>query len=141
MCGVLALTLALVVSGVALAGKIRHEGSLVGVTGTSVKFAVKKKAGDLVSISNLRFQNIPVTCSDGTGGTISGEMPNFPVRGKEFTRRGPVTGPGINNGRLRVAGRFRRGGRVAEGQVRVSFKAANGAGCGTNDRPWKTTKA
>lgn len=134
-----ALLVALTVPAAAEANKIAHRGSIVGVPSAKVKFKVKKKQGDLRSVSNLRFKQIPVQCDDGASGFITAEIPNFPLSGKKFTRKGPIRGPGVSNGTLRAFGKFRRGGRVARGNVKIAFKASSGVGCGTNRLKWKTT--
>jgi len=136
----LALVLALALATAAQAGTIKHRGNLTGVQSAKVKLGVKKKSGDLKGIRSLTFKNIPVTCADGSGGTLDGQLQSFGLSGKRFTRKGPIRGPGIDNGTLRVAGKLRRNGKVAKGKVRAAFTASSGVGCGTDNRPWKTKK-
>lgn len=133
-----ALIVALAGAGVAEAAKIKHRGSIVGVPSAKVKFQVKKDRGELERLVNLRFNRIPITCADGSTGSVSAQLPNFPINGKDFTRKGAIRGPGIQNGTLRAAGRFRAGGKRASGTVRVAFKTA-GVGCGTDDVAWRTS--
>ncbi|MGH2954000.1 MAG: hypothetical protein ACRDK9_08270 [Solirubrobacterales bacterium] len=140
LCGTVALALCLALPGAADATKIKHRGTLVGVPSATVKFAVKKKRGDLKRITKLRFDDVPVTCADGSVGVVFGELRSFGLSGKRFTRKGRIQGIGIQDGRLRVAGKLRRGGKVAKGKVRVAFKSSSGVGCGTDNRAWKTRK-
>jgi hypothetical protein len=140
LCGTAGLVVCLALAGTADAATIKHRGTLVGVPTAKVKFAVKKKEGDLKKIRSLTFKNIPVTCADGSGGTLDGQLRSFGLNGKRFTRKGRISGPGIDNGTLRVAGKLRRNGKVAKGNVRAAFTSSGGVGCGTDNRPWKTSK-
>ena len=137
---IVVLAVALAVPGAAQAAKIKHRGEITGVAGTQVRFVVKKDHGKLRNISNMVFKDVPVTCEDGSTGTVTGFLPKFPVSGKDFTRKGKIEGIGIKSGFLRVAGEFRAGGRRASGSVRFSFKSTAGLGCGTDDAPWETQK-
>lgn len=136
--GVLVATLALAVPATADAKKIKHRGSIQGVPTAKVKFSVKKKRGKIVKVANMTFKDLPVLCANGASGTITAIMPSFNPHGKSFTKRGPIRGPGINNGTLRVHGKFRKGGRKAKGNVQIAFKSDAGFGCGTGKRSWKT---
>lgn len=116
------------------------KGTVAGVTTAKVTVKVKvKKGGQIARINALEFKQVPVTCADGSSGAISASFPAFPVRGKDFTRRTKITGVGIDEGFVRVAGAFRRGGKTAKGQVRFAFQSG-GAGCGTDDVAWKAVK-
>ena len=137
---VLASVALIALPATASAEKIKLSGSVVGVPTSSVKMGVLKKHGDIKAVTQITFARVPVTCADGTGGAIRGELAPFRVRGKDFTRKGPIRGIGINNGFLRVAGKFSRGGKVAKGKVRFSFQNNAGAGCGTDDVSWKATR-
>lgn len=131
--------LALAIPATADAKKIKHRGSLQGVSSAKVSFAVKKKNGKLVKVSNMRFRNLPVSCDDGASGTISAAIPNFRLRdSKRFTRRGPIRGPGINNGQLKVQGKLMGGGKRAKGTIKITFRSNGGSDCGTGKRRWKT---
>ena len=123
------------------AGKIRLEGEVAFAAGSKVLITVTKKEGHIGKITKLKFQRVPLNCQDGQGGAISGRtLGSFPVRGKDFTRKTKISGPGIRNGFFRVSGRFRRGGKTAKGKVRFSIKRSDGIGCGTGDVFWKATK-
>jgi hypothetical protein len=137
---VLALAATLAFASTAQAATIKHRGNLVGIPSAKVKFAVKKRDGDLKKLRDLTIKNIPVTCADGSGGTLDGQLQTFGLSGKRFTRKGPIRGPGIDNGFLRVAGKLRRNGKVAKGKVRAAFTSSAGVGCGTDNRAWKTKK-
>jgi hypothetical protein len=136
----LTAVLLLALPALAQAGSIKHRGKITGVPGTVVKFAVKKQGGELKSIANMTFTDVPVICEDDRDGDITVELPRFPVSGKEFTRKGKIEGDAINDGFLRVSGKFSDAGRRASGQIRISFKSDRGAGCATNDVAWKTRK-
>jgi hypothetical protein len=129
--GVIVATAALTIPAVADANKIRHRGSVQGDERSKVQFKVKKKKGDLVKVTGLQFRRVDVTCDDGAVGEVTARIPDFRLKGKKFTRKGPLRGPGINNGSLRAFGKLRSGGRKAKGNVRIAFKSDSGAGCGT----------
>jgi hypothetical protein len=137
--GAVVATLALALPAAADAKKIKHRGSIQGVASAKVQFKVTKKNGDLIKVSGLRFKKVPVQCDDGAQGSITASIPTFPLQGKKFTRKGPIRGPGINNGTLRAFGKIRGGGRRAKGNVRIAFKSDGGAGCGTGKLNWKTS--
>ena len=124
----------------AQADKLRLQGSLIGVPTATVKMGVQKKHGDIKRVTSITFKHVPVNCADGSAGEIQGQLLGFGVRGREFTRKGPIRGTGIHNGFLRVAGKFSRGGKVAKGKVRFSFQNDAGAGCGTDDVDWKARR-
>ena len=125
----------------AAAGKIKLEGEVAFAEGSKVTLTVTKKSGHIGKITKLKFQRVPLNCEDGQGGAISGRtLGSYAVRGKDFTRRTKISGTGIKNGFFRVAGRFRRGGKVAKGSVRFSIKRTDGVGCGTGDLRWKALK-
>ena len=133
--------MALAMPTTAGADTIKHEGTIAGQPGAQVKFAVKKNDGRLQKVTNLRFNRVPVTCDDGTGGAITAQLPNFGLGDKEkFTRKGPIQGAGISDGTLRVFGKIRSNGRKARGNVRIAFKSSSGSGCGTGVLNWSTKK-
>ncbi len=133
--------LALALPAAAGAETIKHAGTIVGQPGATVKFAVKKTDGRLQKVTNLRFNRVPVTCEDGTGGAIIAQLPNFGLAGKEkFTRKGPIRGVGINEGTLRAFGKLKSNGKRARGNVRIAFSSASGSGCGTSLLNWSTKK-
>jgi hypothetical protein len=137
---VLALALFVPASSSA-AGKLKLEGAVAFAQGSKVQLTVTKKSGHIGKITKLKFEGLPLNCQDGQTAAISGRtLRSFPVRGKDFTRRTKISGPGIRNGFFRVTGNFRRGGRVAKGAVRFSIKRTDGVGCGTGDLRWKATK-
>lgn len=125
----------------ASANRIRHEGELVGVASTKVKFAVTKRDGNLKRIGTMRFRNVPVSCADGTTGLINVNGPGFLLKSKRFGRRAKLRGPEIENGRMRVSGRLRRGGKAARGQLSASWQTPAGVDCGTGKQGWKTRKS
>ncbi|HEX2129581.1 MAG TPA: hypothetical protein VHF58_10240 [Solirubrobacterales bacterium] len=135
-----AILVSLAVAVPAQADKLKLRGSLIGVPTATVKMGVEKRHGDIKRVTSITFKRVPVNCADGTGGEIQGQLTGFGVRGKDFTRKGPIRGTGINNGFLRVAGKFSRGGKVAKGNVRFSFQNNAGAGCGTDDVNWKARR-
>lgn len=136
----LAALLVLAAPAVAQAGKIKHRGTITDVPGTYVKFTVKKKNGELKSITNMSFIDIPVTCNEGSSGPLRLDVSSFPVSGKDFIRKGQFGGPDIEDGLLRLSGRFFKGGKRASGEVRASFQSPSGAACGTDDLAWTTRK-
>jgi hypothetical protein len=135
------IVVVLAVPATASAGKIKLQGNVAGTPSSNVQLTVRKDEGDLEKITKLKFQRVPLNCSDGTSGAISGQtVRSFEVRGKDFTRRTRIAGPGISKGFFRVSGKFRRGGRVAKGFVRFAITSTTGAGCGTGNVRWKATK-
>ncbi len=139
MAGIAVLTLAVPAS--AIAETIKHEGAIEGVPSATVKFAVTKNAGELLEVTNLRFNRVPVTCEDGSGGLVTAQLPTFGLREKtKFTRNGPIQGVGITDGTLRAFGKLRSGGKQAQGTVRIAFKSSAGSGCGTSELNWTTAK-
>lgn len=139
LAAVAAAALLLAVPATADAKTIKHRGSLQGVKSAKVSFAVKKKKGKLFKVVNMRFKEIPVLCTDGATGTITAEIPNFRLRDrKNFKRRGPIQGVGINNGKLRLKGKLMGGGKRAKGSIEITFRSNAGATCGTGKRRWKT---
>lgn len=139
MAGVAMLALALPAS--ASAKTIKHEGSIDGVPAAKVKFAVKKNDGELKKVTNLHFNQVPVTCEDGSGGTVTAQLPSFALEGKnKFTRKGPIEGAGISDGTLRAVGKLAGNGKQARGNVRIAFKSSSGSGCGTDVLNWSTAK-
>lgn len=139
MTGVAVLALAL--PAAASADTIKHEGSIDGVPEAEVKFAVKKTDGELLKVTDLRFNHVPVTCDDASSGTVTAQLPSFGLRGRDkFTRKGPIQGAGISDGTLRAFGKLASNGKQARGNVRIAFKSSSGAGCGTNDLNWSTAK-
>lgn len=137
--GACALVLCLAAT-TAHADKVKHRGSVKGAPDSSVKFALKKRNGELIKVTNLKFKRIPVVCEDGAGGEIQGELSNFGVKGRKFRKRGRIQGTGIENGRIRVKGQFRKKGKRAEGRIKIAFQASSGQACGTDDARWKTRK-
>ena len=135
-----AVVAALALPATASAEKFKLEGNIIGVDASEVTVGVQKRHGEIRRIGSMKFRRVPVTCSDGSQGAINGNLPSFPVRGKEFTRKATIQGTGIDSGFVRVSGRFRRSGRVLKGSVRFSFKADSGAGCGTDDQRYKASK-
>jgi hypothetical protein len=137
-----ALAVALALPAAAMgAGKIKLEGGVAGAQASNVQVTVTKKGGEIGKITKLKFQRVPINCQDGQGGAISGRtLGSFQVRGRDFTRRTRISGPGIQNGFFRVSGRFRRGGKVAKGSVRFAIQRPDGIGCGTGDLRWKAVK-
>ncbi len=136
----LALALALPATA-AGAGKIALKGEVVGVPTSGVAITITKDQASIGKITKLNFNRVPLSCSDGQTGVVSGSSTrSFEVRGKNFTRRTRIAGPGIQNGFFRVSGKFRRGGRVAKGFVRFSLKTTTGAGCGSDNVRWKAAK-
>jgi len=135
------LVVALALPAAAIAGKIKLDGGVTGAQGSRVQLTVTKKSGDIAKITKLKFQRVPLNCQDGAAAAINGRtLRAFPVRGKDFTRKTKISGPGIGNGFFRVSGKFRRGGKVAKGSVRFSIQRTDGVGCGTGDQRWKATK-
>ncbi|MQA74448.1 MAG: hypothetical protein GEU88_08950 [Solirubrobacterales bacterium] len=135
-----ALVAALALPATASAEKVKLEGTVTDVPSSKVKVGVKKKHGEIRKITSMKFRKVPVTCSDGSSGAINGNLPLFPVRGNDFTRKAKIRGTGIESGFVKVAGKFRRGGKVVKGTVRFSFKSESGAGCGTDEQAFKATK-
>jgi hypothetical protein len=135
------LVVVLALPAAAIAGKIELKGGVAGAQGSSVQVTVTKKSGHIGKITKLKFQRVPLNCQDGQAAAISGRtLRSFPVRGKDFTRKTKISGPGIGNGFFRVSGKFRRGGKVAKGSVRFSIQRTDGVGCGTGNQRWKATK-
>ena len=133
--------LALALPGAAEAAKIKHEGKIDGEPGSTVGFAVKKEHGELTRVTAMSFRDVPVTCTGGVGGTVTGLLPGFSINGNDFDREGTLEGRGIEDGELRVDGEFDRGGREASGGVRFSFhSSATGADCRTGKVAWKTAR-
>ncbi|MGH2800486.1 MAG: hypothetical protein ACRDM0_23040 [Thermoleophilaceae bacterium] len=133
--------LALALPATATAGKLKLRGAVTGAQGSSVQVTVTKKGGDIGKITKLKFKRVPLNCQDGQGGAISGStVRSFGVRGRDFTRKTRISGLGIRKGYFRVAGKFRRGGKVAKGSVRFAIKRTDGVGCGTGDVRWKARK-
>ena len=131
----------LVMPASASAGKIKLQGTVAGAPASNVQITVTKNHGNLQQITKLKFARVPLNCSDGTAGAITGQSTgSFKVRGKDFTRRTRIEGIGIEKGHFRVSGKFRRGGKVAKGFVRFAIKATSGAGCGTGNVRWKAAK-
>ena len=123
---------------VALAERIEHRGALIGVPDSRVAFTLKQDRDESRRIAGMAFGDVPYTCDGGASGTISAELPSFPVRGRDFTRRGEIEGEGIRKGAVRVAGRFSSRSRRARGRVRFSFRRAGGARCDTGQARWRT---
>ncbi len=135
------LVLVMVFPATALAEQIKLKGEIVGVPTSGVRITITKDDGAIGKISKLSFNRVPLTCSDGSAASVSGSaLQAFEVRGKNFTRRTSIAGPGIQNGFFRVSGKFRRGGKTAKGFVRFSLKTTTGAGCGTDNVRWKASK-
>jgi hypothetical protein len=125
----------------AAAGSINLKGQVVGQPRSKAAITVVKKHGDLVAIGGISFKRVAVLCSNGTGGTISGsDSRRFKIRGKNFTRKTRVLGPGIDHGYFRATGKFRRGGKAVKGNVRFAFTASDGSGCGTGKVRWRAEK-
>lgn len=140
MAGV-AMLLALALPASASANTIKHEGSIDGVPAAKVKFAVKKNDGELKKVTNLHFSRVPVTCEDGSGGTVTAQLPNFALEGKDkFTRKGPIEGAGISDGTLRAFGKFAGNGKRATGNIKIAFESSSGSNCGTKRLDWSTAK-
>ena len=132
--------LVLAVPAAAQAGKIAHRGSINGMAETKVKFVVKKRDGELRRINDMAFIDVPYTCEDGPGGTISSNLESFPISGNDFNRRATLEGAAIEKGSVRVTGEFSNGGRRAAGTVRFSFDLTASTGCGTDEVGWRTRK-
>jgi hypothetical protein len=125
----------------AAAGSINLKGQVVGQPQSRASITVVKKHGDLVAIGGISFKRVAVLCSNGTSGAISGsDSRRFKIRGKNFTRKTRVLGPGIDHGYFRATGKFRRGGKAVKGNVRFAFTASDGAGCGTGKVRWRAEK-
>ncbi len=138
LCVALACVLAL--PATASANTYKLKGGIVGSPGTGVTAKVKKTSGKVKQIRSLEFKRVPVRCDDGSTGTLNSTFPQFGLNGKDFTRRTRIEGTGIQNGFVRVSGKFRRNGRVVKGFVRFSFKSSAGSGCGTDNVRWKAKK-
>lgn len=115
VCG--ALALALVLPAEAAAKKIRHEGTIVGAPEQVVKLTVVKRGSRLVKVSGFRFENVAFSCPRGerryNGRTSAGMSVNRRDRFRE--RYVNDAGP------LEVAGRLRRQGRRANGNIRATI--------------------
>ena len=70
--GAAVAVLGLILAAPAGADTVKHEGTISGQPGAVVKFALKKNDGRLQKVTNLRFNRVPVTCDDGTGGANHG---------------------------------------------------------------------
>ena len=135
-----ALACVLALPATAGANTYKLRGGIVGSPGTGATAQVKKKSGEIKQIRSLEFKRVPVRCEDGSTGTLNATFPQFGVNGKDFTRRTRIQGTGIQNGFVRVSGKFRRNGRVVKGFVRFSFKSSAGSGCGSDTVRWKARK-
>ena len=128
------------VPATASANTYKLKGEITGVSSSGVTVKVKKTKGRIGRIESLKFQRVPVTCDGGSSGAISATFPQFPVRGKDFTRKTKIQGVGINDGFVKVNGKFRRHGKAVKGFVRFAFKSTGGQGCGTDSVRWKASK-
>ena len=123
----------------ASAEKLRLKGEIVGQPQSKAQITVlRNKHKNLKSVLKVKFTKVAAKCQDGSGGTISGSDPRqFPISGKNFTRKTRVLGTGIDHGYFKAAGKFRRGGKAVKGSVRFAFKTTSGVGCGTGKVKWR----
>ncbi len=123
----------------ASAKKLKLEGQVVGQAQSRVQITVVRDSHkNLKAVTKVAFKKVTATCSDGTGGAISGADPRpFSIGGKNFTRKTRVLGTGIDHGYFKATGKFRRGGKAVKGNVRFAFKTTTGAGCGTGKLRWR----
>ena len=134
---------ALVAIGTLAAGasaeKLKLKGQLVGQPRSKAQLTiVRDKHNNLEAVKKIKFTRVAATCSDGSGGAISGADPrSFSIHGKNFTRKTRVLGTGIDHGYFKATGKFRRGGKAVKGTVRFAFKTTTGAGCGTGRVVWR----
>jgi hypothetical protein len=140
-CAAAAVAIGLAVAGIAAAAAIRHEGTVEGVEGSKVRFAVVKRDGELKKIRNLKFQDLPASCSDGSATTVVElALAKLPIDGKRFAASFPVRGEGLASGRARYRGRFRKGGKRASGKIGVEYTLTTGVSCQTGELDWTSRR-
>lgn len=137
---VVATLVALSLPASANADKFQLNGQVAGAPAAKVRVGVIKEHGEVKRVTAIRVRRVPVTCEDGTAGALNANINGFKVKGRSFTKRGPLDGVGIRKGFVRVAGKFRRRGKVAKGTVRFAFQKTGGIGCGSGEKRWKAVK-
>lgn len=139
MIAIVALIAGLALAASASAAKLKLRGQIVGQPQSKAQITViRDRHNNLQAVGRIKFTKVTATCDDGTGGAISGSDPRqFPISGKNFTRKTRVQGVGIDHGYFKATGKFRRGGKAVKGSVRFAFKTTSGAGCGTDSVRWR----
>lgn len=139
MIAMVTLIAGLVLATSASAAKLKLRGQIVGQPQSKAQITVIRDShNNLQAVRKLKFTKVAATCDDGTGGAISGSDPRqFPISGKNFTRKTRIKGIGIDKGYFKATAKFRRGGKAVKGSVRFAFKTTAGAGCGTDSVRWR----